>query len=458
MPLLALLPAVGLQAELNPALVPADAKWVLHADVAALRSTVLGEKLMAQVSQVALTPETDPLRPNVPKILETVGLITAFGSDLSGKPEAIDGALVLQGTADLRKIAEGMMAQMTLSDPENVTEVSDLPFEAYSMSGEVFIGFPEEPIVLVSKSQPQLMKALEVFRGRAPSLAGTSSPLLALLPKGGRYYLMGASAVPSAQALTQGGGPQARILQMAESGSFAVGEDGEKAIARVQLVANSSDIAVKLAKIVEGMTAMLSLAETSDARVSEFVNSLKVERNQSAVTLAFSYPTERVLELLQRPEPPPPSAKGGAEPLAAEGTVLAEWTADATLGGDAPRAGNFTERVVDNVALLPGATIVLTGRRHQGEHARWDYIELTPVGGAAGAPQRFEAEYMRLEGYSIERQDEASGGEIIKADGRGSARLRFTGTAGTYRLVARYVDENDGRAPMAISVLPPASP
>jgi hypothetical protein len=433
--------------------VPADAQWVVHADLAALRDTALGQKLIERLPGFSVPAAGESIRPNFAKVMETVGSATAFGTDLTGKPEAIDGALVLQGTADLRKIAEGLIAQMSLAKPEDAVELKDLPFEGYVVSKELFVAFPAEPIVLVSKSRAQLVKAYDVFRGRAPSLAKQTTPLTALLPKDGQYYLVAATMVPSAQQLFSGTGPEARILQMAQSGSLAIGERGDLAAARVQLVASSSEVATKLTKILEGITAMLSLAESSDQRLTEFVNALKVSRSENTVSLAFAYPTERILQLIETPQRTASSSPASVE---VEGQVVAQWTANQELGGDAPTGHNFATHAVDTVPLTPGATIILTGQRERGEHARWDYIELRPVGGS-GAPQRFEAEFMRLQGYDIERMSSASGGEIIKANGAGTARLRFTGSAGNYQLTARYVDETDGTATMTISTLPAES-
>lgn len=456
--LLLLVPTVA-RAAFNPAIVPADAQWVLHADLTALRDTVIGQKLLEQLPPIELTDEKDPVRPNIRKIMETVGTATAFGTDLSGKPEAIDGALVLQGTTDLRKIVEGFIAQMSLTKPEDVVEITDLPFEAYVMSGEVFVGLPSEPIVLVSKSRAQLVKALDVFRGKAPSLESGKATIGTMLPKSGKYFLMGASIIPSNQQLFDGNGPEARILQMAKSGSAAVGEEGEQAVARVQLVSASPEIATKLVKIVEGITAMLSLAETDDERLKDFVNALKVQRAENEVTLGFSYPTARILKMVEDLQQAQAKHEhhepGSAKALSIEGEVISQWTADRQLGGDTPSSSNLTTRKTDGISIKPGSTVVLTGRRHEGEHARWDYVELTPVAG--GSPQRFEAEYMRLAGYSIETFRDASGGEVIKTDGDGTARFRFNGAAGDYEVTIGYVDENDGRAPFAFSVLAPNS-
>ncbi|HEX2100210.1 MAG TPA: hypothetical protein VHF69_06095 [Candidatus Synoicihabitans sp.] len=450
-------------AQFDPRVVPADSQWVVHADVRVLRESALGQRIIELLPPAELSGPEDPLRPNIAKIMETVTTATAFGIDLSGKPESMDGALLLQGSADLRKIAEGVMAQLSLSHPEQVKDVTGLPFDAYQISDQLVVAFPPEPIVLAGRSQPQLLKALEVFRRKAPALAGSSSPLVQLLPRQGRHFLVAASLVPSTQSLFQGNGPQARILQMANAASIAIGEDGDMAVARAQLVASSDQVATKLVKIVEGLTAMLSLAETNDAQLAEFINSVKIQRIDRAVTLNLSYSTERILQMIQTQRNERHGHGHGSEPVeestpagpAVEGELAAEWIADEKLGGDAPQPQNFRTRVIDNVALATGSIVVLAGQRNRGEHARFDSLTITPATGG-GAPLRFEAEDLRLEGYRVEDIAGASGGQVIRTDEHGRARLRFPGVAGAYRLEVRYVDENDGRARFTVSVLNPS--
>jgi hypothetical protein len=443
----------------NADIVPAESQWMINLDLNTLRSSALGEMLIEMIPEFELTPENDPVRPNFQKILETIGTVTAYGSDLSGEPESIDGALVVQGTTDLRKIVEGLVAQMTVTHPEQITELTGLPFEAYKMEGGVIVAFPEEPIVVVSKSQDQLTKALAVYRRKAPSMATEKSPLMALLPKGEAFYVAAASVVPSVENLTSGDGPDARILRMAKAASVALGESGDLTTARVQLDADSNATAEKLVKIVDGVIAMASLAETSDQRLSQFVNSASVTQEKNAVKVELSYPTARIVEMIEnirneaQSQPAWNQHQHQPEPFNPPGTVLATWVADQQLADDGIGAGNFVTKTVGNVQLETGTTLALSGRRDSGENVRFDYLEITPADGS-GKPVRYEAEFMRLSGYQIERVSHASGGELIRIQGdQGDARMRFMGAPGVYSLAVRYLDETDGASTFAVSIV-----
>jgi hypothetical protein len=332
-------------------------------------------------------------------------------------------------------------------------------------------------VILFSKNQAQLVKAYDVFRGSAPSLAKKSnSPLAELMPKGGKNYLIAASEVPNTEGLVPQNAPQARILQMATAGAIALGEDDTLTAARLQLVASTDDMAEKLDRILQGMTALLSLANTDDQQLAEFIRSVTTQRTGKQVTLTLAYPSERLLQMMQQVQQRAMHDGGGgagswgqaapsnepAEPAPTEnvGRVIGAWHADAELGGGAPAADNLTRRVFENVEVKSGAMITVSGRRGGGEHARLDYVELATAS-ASGAPAtRYEAEFMRLDNYQIEKIGPASGGELVRMrDNRndGSASFRFQGADGVYRVTVGYVDENDGKSAFALGVQDPAA-
>src|SRR4051812_25575428 len=130
---LPLLPFTAAFAAPNPAIVASDAKWVVYADFNVLRNSTLGKELIATFEKQMGGTEA-PIIPNLPKILSTIGSATAYGSNFSEKAEDMDGTLVVQGTADLRKIADGLLAAQTVAEPEHFVDLtSELGFSAYGI-------------------------------------------------------------------------------------------------------------------------------------------------------------------------------------------------------------------------------------------------------------------------------------------------------------------------------------
>jgi hypothetical protein len=440
-------------APLNPSLIPADARWVVYADLNALRSSALGKELIAMAEKAQFQKAVIGL--DFQKTLATVGTLTAYGSNFSPDPKALDGTLVLQGTPDLRKIAESVLLQATIASPESVSESKELPFPSYTVhpkqkadapAQSVIIAFPPEPIVLVSKSSAQLLKARDAFRGNVPSVAKVGdAPLKPLMHMSEHAYLFAASIVPLDAAFPENQ-PQARILKITNSGSLSLGEEGPNTFAHATLIATSDDMAEKLMKILQGMTAALSLTETNDKQLAEFLNSATVTRDERRVSLRLSYASDRLAQMLRAIEPKPQAAheeenEDEADNRRAQqllnGDPVAQWQAKAAGEADKEKAGAITWRTIENVTLKNGARVSLGRDSNGGNAVRYDRVEITASAG--GPPMIFRADSMR-------------------PGPRGNIRFFvFPGVDGTYTLRVGYVNDAQGKARYAISVRQPKS-
>jgi hypothetical protein len=439
--------SVACAAAYNPAVVSADARWVVYADLDGLRNSTLGKELVTAISQAQTATTGGVIGLDIAKVLTTVGSLTAYGTNLSKDPSAIDGALIAQGTADLRKIVESVLLQGTLAQPEVFSEVSDVPFTTYSVVEskapeskrmQVFVAFPPEPIVLVSKSKAQLVKARDVFRGAAASLAKGGAPELKQLDvKTAGAYLFAASAVPSEPLFPQNA-PQARILQLARSGAVALGENGPDLFARAELIASSDQNAEKLMKILQGMTSMLSLTESNDQQLGEFLNSTSVTREKETVTLSIAYPSARLAQMAQNFRVQVEGRTVNRAPTITNGRSVAEWTADEAGQPEGEGADAVWRRTIDTVRLVNGSTITLGRWLNGGKNARFVRVEVVPAEGS-GAPLVFGSEMMR--------------------NARGTrAEIQFPGTEGVYTLKVSYVNDPDGKAKFAVSIRNPNDP
>ena len=466
---LPLLPLSRATAAVNPSIVAADAQWLIYADLNALRESVIGKELMALGEKARFDTGHGQVGVDWQKLLTTIGSATAYGTSLSPDPKQIDGALLVQGTADLRKIAEGLLIQANLANPKEVVELTDLPFPAYSISEspakakpassaepaadakdgkkakelknttplEVVIAFPPEPVIIVSKSKAQILKARDVFRGTAPSLAKNATALSKFVKSSEGAYLFSASSA-SAEKLFPDDGPHTRILKMTSSGSMALGERGDNTFARADLVASNDAMADKLQKIVQGMTAMMSLAESNDKQLAEFLNSAVVNREGKTVSLQLAYSSARLAQMMKSLEQQQPQGSGGrpgerqAPPLVS-GKSLDQWTAEAAPVGTLLQ---IVARTLENVPLTNGAMISLGRASNGGKNVKFDRLEVSsPAGGPA---MIFKAEFMRTGGPRGNLQ-----------------QVQFPGADGPYTIKAFYQNDPDGKATYAVSVRNP---
>jgi len=462
--------ATPARAGFDAAAVPADAQWVVYVDLSTLRASALGTELMTMVPKVDLDSEDFPVKVNVPKLLESIGTATAYGTNFSEDPDKMDGALVVRGSEDLRKIVQAFFLAGAADESGkaefDITEVKDLGVEAYAVQGEVLVALPPGNSILVGKSRESLTAARALLASDKGSLArAKDSPLAALIPKSAQTYLLAASMVPRGHDLFDGAGPQARVLQMARAASVAIGEDGAMTTARIQIDAESSEMADKLVRILQGLAAMLSFTETDDEALAAFLRSVSVEKTSTGALLNLAYPTDRLVQMIktlreeqmrgQEEHDEHREARSASKAASVQGRVLAEWRADQDLASDRPAADNIVTRTVENVALTTGQVIWLNSNRDEGENGRFDYLDIAAAGKSA-APLRFEAENMRLQDASVEEVPFASGGELtILTSGSGSARLVFPGASGTYTLTVAYVDETDGQGAFSLSISDP---
>lgn len=453
---LAVFPFTPSYAALDAKLVSADARWLIHVDFNLLRESEIGRELLAIAAKTHSTSTDGPVSIDFQKVLATIGKATAYGANLAPDEKLIDGTLIIEGTPDLRKIAEGYVAQTMLSAPNDITEIKDLPFEAYSIPGDVFVGFPKEQIILVSKVKSQLARAHELYRGKGSSMAqASSSALRELIPQSRDSFLVAASTVPG-ETMTGEGGPQARLIKMAQAASLSLGEKNQQTFTTIKLVADSNDTADKLQKIVQGLVAMASLAHSDNKDLEQFMKSVTVDRQNLAVQLNAFYSSKGLIGMIQNMQQHQERVAQQVE-TDGPGKTIATWKADQDLGSDQPNEKIFTVREMTSVPLVAGAIIRLTGNMDGGEHARIDYLEIQPVDGSSPS-LKFEAEYMKLSRYQVEKSPAASGGKLILTRDRNAvAELQFPAATGNYHLRLHYLDETDGKSTFTVSVEEPTA-
>lgn len=438
---LPLLPAALPAAPYNPAHVSADARWVVHADVEALRASKVGQELIAALEKSQAEQKNNGIGLNVPRLVSAVTTLTAYGTNFESDVAKLDGTLIAQGAPELRKIAESILLQGTLAQADVFSEVTDLPFPAYAISDpklapdkrtQVIIAFPPEALILVSKSKDSLKRALAVHRGALPALDKTKdSPLTRFTANATGATFFAASAAP-ADTMFDEKSPQARVLQLTKAGSLALGEKENMLVALAELSASSDRNAEKLHKILEGLTAMLSLAETNDRQLAEFLNATKVTRDSDVVRLKVVYPTDSIANMAKALANPPPPRK--SQPAAITiGQAVAEWTGPEV---EAEKDG-LAWRTIENVKLANGMLVTLGRSFERAPEVvapQFERVEIVPSGG--GAPLVFSRDAMRPTRNSM-------------------LQFSFPGTEGGYTLKVAYKKGTADKTKFAVSTQDP---
>ena len=150
-----------------------------------------------------------------------------------------------------------------------------------------------------------------------------------------------------------------------------------------------------------------------------------------------------------------------------DGTVADRWAWDQELGGNAASSETATSRVIEQVRIDEGDTLVLSGARHRKEYLRIDCVEITAASEAEPSPTPapppsgprepilMEAEaFDFVRGFRVDKNPHASGGKLIRADGDGQqkAEAAFEGPSGVYDIAVHHFDENDGRSELSLRI------
>lgn len=453
------------RAEFKPSIVSSDARWVAYADLNALRQNPAGKEAIdafqKQGASHAFPLPGVTLTVDVPKLLATVGSVTAYGANFEKNAKQVDGTLVIQGTPDLRKILEAVVLEVEVGNASAVHDVKGLGYSAYAfealnkqhpeMNHEVIIGFPCDGMVIVGQSEDKVRQAYDLTQGRGASLLqAKGSDLAALAGNADHATIFAASVVPPdvvAAAAKGPAGPHLRILEMTHSASVAIGDQDGKTFAHAQLVAADGESADKLTKILQGMVAMLSLTQSNDQKLTDFINSAQASRDGNHVTLQLAYDSTQlatmVQTLLNSAENAHRGVAAGHGPQnvleRSLGKRLSHWQFATVAAGEAPATAPQWKEIAD-VKLTNGAQVTLH-QHASGTNgiALFDEVQVKPPAGD-GAPLTFSRKMMS----ENRRLPAGPAGRLLQ--------FGFPGEDGTYTLRVRVTPPAQGSATLDVWV------
>jgi hypothetical protein len=267
--------------------VPADAKWLVHVDVDAARSSSVVQKFVEQCGK-----DLPRAKERLVELCEKLGLnqckdlhgITAFSEKLEPK----HGVLI----ADAKWNAKRLQEFVDQAPDHKVIEDGAYKIHtftahkgtkhAHSVAATVL-----DSSKLVLASSPEMLKsALQVLEGKAPAIAGKQSPLAATVPSGTIFLARAVDVKDSAVAKMR------PVLQLIKSFDYAKGQRDGQWFGNVTVTAESKSVAEKLGQVFEGYRAWLSLHAYKDRWFGELLNKAKLTVDGNVVRVAFLEPAD----------------------------------------------------------------------------------------------------------------------------------------------------------------------
>lgn len=273
--------------------VPADAKWVVHADVEKIRSSefTLGviEKIKEQNCR-KLDAFSLILNFNLQEDVDTVSI---FGSSFEGDNQ---GVLVLDGYFDEYNLESILLANESYGTTYHNDDTIHywVPGSKKSSPQNRRYGAMAHDGTVIAGTDAELVgQALDVLNHIAPSLK-KGSPL-DLSGRTGSAIIAAAFEVPEDIKLPA----KAQILQHAQSLSFILSENDGKLVAEVAITAGSADVATQIEFVLNGLVAMTKLKADERPELAKLARVTTVQAKGSCVSVSMECPVEKVLEAIQ---------------------------------------------------------------------------------------------------------------------------------------------------------------
>lgn len=277
--------------------VAAEARWVVHIDVDALRTGEIPRAVARLWSQLPAAAEH---RKNLRQLEVVLGVdavddlhdITIYGERFDA-----GGAVVLLQVDIDREVLAKFLTWQPGYQPDSHGDHELFRWtenrgkrDEHTMTGCLH---PTKGLVL-GRDAEQVKKALDVLDGRSPPLAADSPLAQSPVPAG---TMVQARAVGLAEVDLPFKSP---LVRKSRVFVVAAGEHDGRAFALARASTESAETAVQLQSVVDGFLAMAELQFDADAQVTQLLEAVEVSTNDQTVAVEVAGPIGEVLTLIEK--------------------------------------------------------------------------------------------------------------------------------------------------------------
>ena len=270
--------------------VPANARWVLHLDAEAFRKSRIGAMIVEDKAESKLRQVEQDAKIDLDFSFNKITAITAFGPMVG---EQKDGVMVVQTKADVRGDLEkliGFKEQNGNGEPP-VSRITANGVEIYKIGEELNLLQAKPGIWLLGKHRESVQAAREVAMGKEAALKDAPFVNYPAMTNG-FFFLAFADTGTAGSKLPA----QAQILQKAEGGRLAIGEQADKLLINVALRVKDAKTISEMQQLAQGLVAFVKLAQADNKDLMALVNGANVTTNENFVGVDLSFPLDRAMK------------------------------------------------------------------------------------------------------------------------------------------------------------------
>ena len=280
-------------APLNHMHIPAEAKWIIHADFEAFKNTQMWQLMSQNISA-----EEQEKIDTITYIFGSDPTKDIYGVTLYGENSEEENAVVMiYGRFDKEKLL-GLLAQNE-AYVESEYNGRKLYHWFDDDDNKMKVGmFAADDLIVTSQSQHAVQAAADVLAGTTDSLAGSEDAQLAKLLEVSEddafVVMVGIEEIPTDDFLED----EVEILE--NSGRFTVSarENNDDIYLDIGLTTETVEVAIKIEKVLEGIKAFLQLKHSQETEFMSLLQAVALQRNENKLFLNFKYPSAKLVEIL----------------------------------------------------------------------------------------------------------------------------------------------------------------
>jgi hypothetical protein len=298
----------SLAAPLNKMNIPAQTKWLIHADFQAFTDSQMWQ-LMSKNISVEEQEKIDAIT----YIFGSDPTKDIYGITLYGENSEEENAVVLiYGLFDKEKLL-GLLAQ---NEAYAESEYNDHKLYHWfdEDDNKMKVGmFATDSLIVMSQSHKAVQDAADMLAGKTDSLADSEDAQLAKLikvPEDAFMVMVGIGEMPTDDFLED---PEVEILENSEMFTVSARENNGDIYLDIGLTTETVDVAIKVEKVLEGIKAFLQLKHSQETEFMSLLQAVAFQRNEKKLFLNFKYPSAKlveILDLLDEDENDSPSEQG----------------------------------------------------------------------------------------------------------------------------------------------------
>lgn len=271
----------------------ADALWVAHLDVDAMRPTAVGQFIQSEMDKPEAQAKLAAFQALFSFDLRTqLHAVSLYGA--SKAPE--DGLLIVYADFQPERLVTlaraAKEAQNTSHGQHTIYSWLDEKKHKHATAQRVYAAIADSRVIF-GQRENRVARALDVVDGASPSLA-TTTAFTPLGTPGEASFLVAAAR----QLDLPGSDPHAAILRLSQSVRLQVAEAQNQLAATLTLQANDEEVAGHINSIAQGLVALMKLQKDKPESI-RFADALSLRQDGSRVVANLVLPDNDALAMMK---------------------------------------------------------------------------------------------------------------------------------------------------------------